>query len=82
MMTLKMGVSSLLMSSAGVIYRTADYAYSTLPCLKWLCLGGLGLSLVCFAAVYIRSEAPRFRRAFPAEPDMIKSSMWKSSSMA
>ena len=81
-MILKTGLSLLAMSSAGVIYRSADLAYSFIPCLKWLCLSGLGLSLVCFAVVYIRSEAPRLRRFIPLDSDMIKSPMWKSSSMA
>jgi hypothetical protein len=81
-MILKTGVWLLIMSSAGVIYRLADLAYSSSPCLKWLCLGCLSLSLLCFAAVYARFEAPRLRRVIPPEPDMIKSPMWKSSSMA
>jgi hypothetical protein len=81
-MVLKTGVSLLVMSSAGVLYRSAELAYSSIPCLKWLCLGGLSISLLCFAVVYVRFEAPRFRRVISPESDMIKSPMWKSSSMA
>lgn len=79
---LKLGIAHFLLGSAGVIYRLADLTYSTIPSLRWFCLSGLAISLACFAIVYTRAEACRFAKVIPQEPDMIKSSLWKSSSMA
>ena len=79
---IKTGITLLSTSSLGVLYRTADLAYSMNLALKWFCLIGLSLALACFAAVYLQAEIPKLRKRTRRSPDMIKSPEWKYSSMA
>jgi len=78
---LKIGFHFLWSSSLGVLYRHADYAYSTNPAIKWLCLLGLSISLICFVYTYFRLYAPRALKAY-ATAHMLKSPEWKTSPQA
>lgn len=82
MSTLRIGICLLFFSSAGVIARAAELALTSYPLFKWICFSGLSGSLACFAAIYVRAEVHRVRRILSPQPDMIKSPLWKSSSMA
>ena len=75
-MILKTGVLLLVISSTGVIVRSADLDGSSIPCLEWLCLVGLGLSLLCFAAVYVLSDMSRLQKTFTRILHMLKSLPW------
>jgi hypothetical protein len=74
---LKTGLYFFFVSSLGVLYRTADLAYSSLPTLKWFCLFGLWTALICFMTTYLSSELLHLRKTFTRQPHMIKSSAWK-----
>jgi hypothetical protein len=79
---LRIGIYLLSTSSLGVLYRNADMTYSMHPALKWFCLGGLTISLICFVITYLRVQNPSLLKSFTQRVHMIKSPSWKLSSMA
>ena len=59
---LRTGLILLTTSTAGVLFRVADVAYSDVPGLQWVCLAGLIGSLISFAVDYLKSELPYITR--------------------
>jgi len=82
MSTLRTGICLLFLSSVGVMARMARLALTTDPLFKWICVAGLGGSLLCFVSIYLRSEAPTLHKTLALGPNMIRSPLWKSSSTA
>ncbi len=82
MQMLRTGIYLFSSSTLGFFYHCADLAYSMSPALRWFCLSGLFISLVCFVATYLGAYTPGALKAFARQPHMIKSTEWKTSPQA
>ena len=76
---LRTGIYLLSSSSMGVMYRCSDMPYAMMPELKWMCLAGLSVSLVCFVVTYMRIFHPVSAKDFHPGEHMIESPEWKTS---